>query len=638
MDGVQLRLAGASYCESIKSKMPNLRLNEALLVISPGNISGQIAVSYQDEECFGCPLTPLKPVEGEVDKFVLDTKHDVQIEVRQLNFNTTGSSCRFNDLALNSQGLYKLDVDPGEGGKLDCKLRTLDNGECLLCPFAVLVCFLVAIMAIEHAWNKFWPEKRSKSASEKKPEASSSELANGAKQDADSGTNPGSAPPDVDQGASAQLPIDDQPAKASSSAAESVEPIQQGPNQTVPMQVAKQRIECLDIFRGMTLAGMIFVNYGGAGYPIWEHKSWDGITLADFVFPFFIFSMGASIAISVKSFIKRRRVSFGSISRKIFARSLKLLLLGIFLNSRAINYEQPDGLSRLRLTGVLQRFAISYFVVAFMYSTELQLNKWTRAQSLSYVPYLSKVFGVLFELLVATNYTAIYVYFTFYYEYDSTGKCPPGYTGPGGLTAGGQNAECTGGAAAWLDRLILGENHLYNDRDVKQVFKTQVTHDPEGLLGYTTSIVLTLIGLQCGKLMTGRLTPRQKIISLAKWTFVLATSCSLIVVIPINKRLWSLTFVSVTALAAFVIITTLYILIDILSSKKTFFVQLLSSAGKNSIFLYVAHSLIHEMLPWWFPVGNQASHMQLLFRLVWSTLVWLLIAHYMAYKKLYMKV
>lgn len=649
----------------------NLGINEALLSLNRINISSSVEVYHQIDECFGCPLTKSKGFVAadsqqefqKQEQFILSTKHNLQLELRQLDQgnspNSTRPWCRLDDVALNSHGQYRIDVSPtskltggGVHQTLNCVLKTIDSGECLLCPFAILICVLFAIVALEQVYRKFWVPRRTSSSSELHYGRADRKLSSpdGTAQigsDGDSATSSGDVGQQVDEDNLNRRPHD-----VGTLAAET-QPRRGCSQSNATQEVSsmslkaspKRRIECLDTFRGLTLAGMIFVNYGGAGYAIWEHKAWDGITLADFVFPFFIFSMGASIAISAGSMIKRHQKSFHAIAVKILKRSVILALLGFCLNSKWINYEQADGLSKLRLTGVLQRFAVSYMVIAFMYTIELTINKWTRAQSLSNVPYLNNLIGIILELFTAVNYLAIYVYMTFYFEFDS--NCPVGYTGPGGMTDGGKFASCTGGTAAWLDRLLLGTNHMYNDHEVKETFKTQVSHDPEGLLGYTTSILLTLIGLQCGKILicggdarngTVARPHRQKLFALGQWIVALALASSLVLVMPVNKRLWSLTFVIVTALAAFAIISMLYIMMDIYSCRKSFLLRLLSSAGKNSIFLYVGHSLIFGMLPWWFPIGDQTSHLQLLLRLAWSTFTWLLVAHYMALKGLFIRI
>lgn len=585
----------------------NLGLDEALVTVNKTTAS-PIEVLYQNQECFDCPLNKLKILEENLDSFVISTKFNLELELRRPNQSET-NGCRFHDLSLNSRGLYRINLDELPGGALRCNLQTIDRGECLLCPFAILICFLFLVTAIEKIYTRFWSSNKRHQAGDDKSTNDSSDTsleANGNQQNDQNNNDDNDRPSNDRQTA---LPAG--------------------------------RVDALDAFRGFTITGMIFVNYGGAGYGLLEHKPWNGITLADFVFPFFIFAMGASIAISTRSMVKRHKRSFQQVCLKIFRRALILASLGLCLNSKWLNYDK-DNLNSLRLTGVLQRFSVSYLVVALMYTIELTIKKWIKAQSISQVPILSRLVGATFEILTAINYLAIYVFVTFFLDYDS--KCPAGYIGPGGLTEGGKYANCTGGAAAWLDRLVLGTNHLYHDREVKQVFQTQVTHDPEGILGCTTSILLTLAGLQCGKILIkrrqqqeGRSIHRQRSMELIQWIALLSVLCSLVPIIPINKRLWSLTFVIATGAAAFLTILLLYLMLDVYKCQKPLLVRLILAAGKNSIFLYVGHSLLSGMLPWWFPV-DETSHLQLLVRLTWATFVWLLVARYMEMKRIFVKV
>lgn len=436
----------------------NLGLDEALVSVNKSAISTALEVYYQIDECFGCPLDKLKSLEKQFDSFVIGTKFNLQLELRKAN--ATSGVCKFDKLVLNSHGHYKIDLGESTNGTLNCTMQTLDKGDCLSCPFAILICLLFAITAIEKIYTKFWATKRRRKLQNKSTDETDS---NG------SGTT-GEA-----------LEVQN-PSNNDNNPVENQQNIDQSRSGCTiwTRDMSSRRIEALDAFRGLTIAGMIFVNYGGAGYAIFEHKPWNGITLADFVFPFFIFAMGASIALSTKSMVKRQQKTFQQVILKIFRRSTILALLGLCLNSKWLDYEH-DNLNSLRLTGVLQRFSISYLVVALMYTIELTVDKWVKGQSLSHVPFISKSIGAVFELLTAANYTAMYVFVTFYLEYDS--NCPAGYTGPGGLTEDGRYYNCTGGAAAWLDRQVLGENHLYRDKTIKQIFHTQVSHDPEGILG-----------------------------------------------------------------------------------------------------------------------------------------------------------
>lgn len=165
-------------------------------------------------------------------------------------------------------------------------------------------------------------------------------------------------------------------------------------------------------------------------------------------------------------------------------------------------------------------------------------------------------------------------------------------------------------------------------------------------LGYTTSILLTLVGLQCGKILTTRPSQedvddrnihKQRLFRLIQWLVLVSLLSVAVVANPINKKLWSLTFISVSGACAYLILACFYILLDVYSCQRVFILRLLMSAGKNAIFLYVGHSLLHEMLPWHFAI-NETSHLQLTLRLAWSTFVWLLIADFMASKRLFIKI
>ena len=120
----------------------------------------------------------------------------------------------------------------------------------------------------------------------------------------------------------------------------------------------KSRIRSLDTFRGITIALMIFVNDGAGGYWFLEHATWNGLQVADLVFPWFLWIMGVCIPMSIKS-LEKRKVPTGVAFVQILRRSIVLFLLGFFANTLGW-----IDLAKLRIPGVLQRFAITYFVVA----------------------------------------------------------------------------------------------------------------------------------------------------------------------------------------------------------------------------------------------------------------------------------
>jgi heparan-alpha-glucosaminide N-acetyltransferase len=112
------------------------------------------------------------------------------------------------------------------------------------------------------------------------------------------------------------------------------------------------RLNSLDTFRGMSLTIMIFVNYGGGGYWWLDHSAWDGLTVADLLFPWFMWIMGVSMALALKS-RRTANQSRGTMLKQIASRALKLAAIGLFLDC-------PRTLSTWRFPGVLQYFAFSY--------------------------------------------------------------------------------------------------------------------------------------------------------------------------------------------------------------------------------------------------------------------------------------
>lgn len=113
------------------------------------------------------------------------------------------------------------------------------------------------------------------------------------------------------------------------------------------------------------------------------------------------------------------------------------------------------------------------------------------------------------EIATYLIFIAIYIWVTFVWKYDD--HCPQGYQGPGGLHHNKAYFNCTGGAANYLDRIIFGKNHLYLEVSSKELYLNTIPHDPEGLLGTTTSIFLTGIGVLAGYILTNFKSSKSKI-------------------------------------------------------------------------------------------------------------------------------
>ena len=155
--------------------------------------------------------------------------------------------------------------------------------------------------------------------------------------------------------------------------------------------------------------------------------------------------------------------------------------------------------------GVLQRFAISYFVCAILELIYFRLNNyiyidgnqnfeaisWQLSKIKTIRDKFKEIFLYPIQWIIVSMFTLVWLLLTFLLPLKG---CPTGYIGPGGLHENGLHENCTGGAAGLIDRLILGENHVYQSPTCKDTYLTQVPYDPEGLLGCLTSCVLTYLG------------------------------------------------------------------------------------------------------------------------------------------------
>jgi predicted acyltransferase len=300
------------------------------------------------------------------------------------------------------------------------------------------------------------------------------------------------------------------------------------------------RLVSLDVFRGLTMAGMVIVNNPGDwGTVYWPllHAEWHGCTPTDLIFPFFLFIVGVSITLSKKS------AGWGSILR----RALAIFALGLFL----AGYPRFDP-SRWRIPGVLQRIAICYLAAASLYRLSAAS---VRTQAV--------VAGSVAAVL-ALGYWAIMT------------LVPP----PGGL-AGDLSPD--GNLGAWLDRALLG-GHLWRPR-----------WDPEGLLSTIPAISTTLLGILAGLCLRSRWTGSQKtvILSIAGGLLV-AIGLAWNIVFPINKALWTSSYVAVTAGCAALLLALCYWLIDVRGWRRG--TTPLVILGVNAITLFVVSGLLVKTL------------------------------------------
>ncbi|XP_047022928.1 heparan-alpha-glucosaminide N-acetyltransferase isoform X1 [Helicoverpa zea] len=392
----------------------------------------------------------------------------------------------------------------------------------------------------------------------------------------------------------------------------------------------QQRLRALDTFRGMAIVFMIFVNDGAGGYWWLEHATWNGLVAGDLVFPAFLWIMGVCIPLSVKSSFAKG-VPRWKIVLQIVRRSIMMFLIGMSLNT----IYGSNMLHELRIFGVLQRLAVSYLIAAGFYA--LTAPKYYTpprvsgacGQALKDV--LSCVWcWVLAAILVATHSVITFV------VHDP--ECPMGYLGPGGLHDDWVAKNCSGGAAAYIDRLVLGESHLFQHSDARRVYGGVAT-DPEGLLGCLTSAVQALLGVQAGATVLLQRSHKARISRWLAWALVFALAGALLAgfsrehgVVPINKNLWSMSFVLVTSACCLILLCFCYTLTD---AWRIWGGGPFRAPGLNAIALYVGHSVCAHLFPFHWRVPDMRTHAISLVEAVWGTALWVIIAHVMAKKKVF---
>ncbi|KAF5885896.1 heparan-alpha-glucosaminide N-acetyltransferase-like, partial [Clarias magur] len=328
---------------------------------------------------------------------------------------------------------------------------------------------------------------------------------------------------------------------------------------------SRTRLRSLDTFRGFALVIMVFVNYGGGRYWFFRHQSWNGLTVADLVFPWFVFIMGTSVSLSLSASVSRglRR---SRLLMRICWRSALLFVLGVFVVSP--NYcSGPLSWETLRIPGVLQRLAFTYLVVAMLDVFMARARLGGASTDVWWYPVHDIVLYWPAWVCVFTLET-LWLCVTFLLPVPD---CPSGYLGPGGIGDFGLYPNCTGGAAGYIDRWLLGDTHIYQTPSPRVMYQTLVPFDPEGVLGSVNSILMAFLGLQAGKILQHyRDQPRQIMTRFLVWGLVLGIVSAVLTkcsrdhgFIPVNKNLWSLSYVTTLSCFAFVLLLLCYYTVDV---------------------------------------------------------------------------
>lgn len=321
-------------------------------------------------------------------------------------------------------------------------------------------------------------------------------------------------------------------------------------------KISPNRLDSLDIFRGITIAGMIIVNNPGSWqhiYPALKHSTWNGYTPADMVFPFFLFIVGTSMSFSFAGYISKEiNPDFGTYT-KIIRRSLILFSLGLLLNFSVVLLKSFSdyslfSLEGLRIMGVLQRISIVYFAASLTIIHLKPSKQW------------ALFFLILFGYWLILNFLPL-----------------PGHT-PGNLSQGQS-------LVSFIDRLILTTPHMLNNG----------TFEPEGLLSTLPAYTSVLAGYFTGVWLKQR--PAKTVTSLILITFgllIAATGIMFNNIFPINKTLWTSSFVILTSGCAMVLFGLCYETVEVRKQKK--YSNFFRIIGRNSIFAYLAAAMITRIL------------------------------------------
>lgn len=369
------------------------------------------------------------------------------------------------------------------------------------------------------------------------------------------------------------------------------------------------RYLALDVLRGMTIAFMIIVNTPGSWgnlYAPLAHASWHGFTPTDLVFPSFLFVVGNAMSFAMK---KLQDIPKSDFYKKVFKRAFLIFLIGWLLNAFPFfDYNEAGemifiDLTEVRLFGVLQRIAVCYLLAALVLY-------WGG-------PKLGWIFSGLALLL----YWAVMYFF---------GDAAAPYA-------------LEGNAAIKLDLLVIGADRMYMGEGLP--------FDPEGLLSTIPATVNVIAGFLVGKMIQTKGNTLKTVIRILFIGLIMIAGAYLWdILFPINKKIWTSSYVLVTVGWSLILLSILIYLVEIKEWKKwTYFFQ---AFGRNPLILYVASGIVVSILSM-IPIGDQSlkgfiysnlftswmspKNASFFFAISYMLLIWL-IGFWMDKKKIYIKV
>jgi predicted acyltransferase len=342
-----------------------------------------------------------------------------------------------------------------------------------------------------------------------------------------------------------------------------------------PAKAIAGRLLALDAFRGLTILAMILVNNPGKwGAQYWPlvHAPWHGWTPTDLVFPFFLFIVGTALAYSLRKYRDGQRIE-RAVYWRIVRRTLILIFLGLLpgILVRGSDYLFGDAttlnFSTMRFPGVLQRIAVVYFIVSLV-----ALHVPVRAQA-------------ALAAILLLGYWALLAFLPHMGDYQ-------------------RNLTLDGNVVGLVDRAVFTPRHMYTYDPETGMLDEQT--DPEGLLSTLPAIVTTLLGY-----WTGRAIQRH---GLRNETVLLLLACGAICAVlglawalafPINKKLWTSSFVLLTGGLAMQLLAVCILIFDVWGRWRL--ARPFEIVGVNAISVYVASGLMATLLNN-LTVGSVSAH------------------------------
>ncbi len=329
----------------------------------------------------------------------------------------------------------------------------------------------------------------------------------------------------------------------------------------------KERFYSLDVFRGATVCLMILVNNPGSWahiYPPLDHAAWHGLTPTDLVFPFFLFAVGNAL-----SFVMPRLQAGGDgvFWKKVIKRSLLIYLIGLFLTWWPFFYWKADHLvfrhwvdpsnpqNGVRILGVLARIAIAYFFASII------------------IYYSKPRSAFLIGLLLLLLYWALCFLL---------GNPSDPYS-------------MTGWFGNQVDKTILHIPHMYKGEGIP--------FDPEGIMSTMGPIVQVIFGYLVGDYIQKKGKNFEMISGLfVAGTVMLFTGFCWDMVFPINKKIWTSSYVVYTTGLATIIIATMIYMIEI-KNVKVWLSKFFDVFGKNALFVFALSAFLPKIL-WLIRIPN----------------------------------